>query len=199
MSGVLIVVIITIAVALIFDVINGFHDCANSIATVVSTRVLTPGQAVVWAAFFNFAAMFFFQAKVADTVSKIVRVSSGESIYVYVVFSGLVGAIAWDLLTWWWGIPTSSSHALIGGFAGAGIAYGGLDVIRWEALWDTVLFIPAAPIIGLVLGFGAMLAVFWIFRNWRPQSVDKLFRKGQLMSAALYSLGHGGKDRKSVV
>lgn len=198
-TTVLIVVVVTIAAALIFDVINGFHDCANSIATIVSTHVLTPGQAVLWAAFFNFAAMFFFEAKVADTVSKIVRVSSGEAIYVYVVLSGLVGAIVWDLLTWWWGLPTSSSHALIGGFAGAGIAYGGFNVIRWDRLWHTVVFIPAAPLIGMACGFVAMLVVFWLFRNWRPHSVDQLFRKGQLLSAALYSLGHGGNDAQKTM
>ncbi|GIX45058.1 MAG: inorganic phosphate transporter [Candidatus Sumerlaea sp.] len=194
-----IVVILTIAAALVFDVINGFHDCANSIATIVSTRVLTPGQAVLWAAFFNFAAMFFFEARVADTVSKIVRVNTGESVYVYVVLSGLVGAIVWDLLTWWWGLPTSSSHALIGGFAGAGIAYRGLGVIRWDRLWHTMVFIPAAPLIGLAIGFGTMIAVFWIFRSWRPHSVDKVFRKGQLLSAALYSLGHGGNDAQKTM
>jgi len=199
MNVILVVAIVTIAAALIFDVINGFHDCANSIATVVSTRVLTPGQAVIWAAFFNFVAMFFFEARVADTVSKIVRVTNGETAYVYVVLSGLVGAIVWDLLTWWWGLPTSSSHALIGGFAGAGIAYKGLDVIRWDRLWHTVVFIPAAPIIGLVIGFFVMLAVFWIFKNWKPSSVDKLFRKGQLLSAALYSLGHGGNDAQKTM
>jgi PiT family inorganic phosphate transporter len=199
MSLVIILVAVTIAAALIFDVINGFHDCANSIATVVSTRVLTPGQAVLWAAFFNFAAMFFFEAKVADTVSKIVKVASGQSVYVYVVLCGLIGAIVWDLLTWWWGLPTSSSHALIGGFAGAGIAYGGLDVIRWDRLWHTMVFIPAAPIIGMLCGFSIMLAVYWIFRNWRPQTVDKFFRKGQLISAALYSLGHGGNDAQKTM
>lgn len=199
MSMLWLVVVVTIVTALVFDVINGFHDCANSIATVVSTRVLTPGQAVMWAAFFNFAAMFFFEAKVADTVSKIVRVTSGERIYVYVVLSGLIGAIVWDLLTWWWGLPTSSSHALIGGFAGAGIAYGGLGIIRWDRLWHTVIFIPAAPVIGLIIGFVTMLLVFWIFRGWRPHSVDRLFRKGQLLSAALYSLGHGGNDAQKTM
>ncbi len=199
MSFILVVVVLTIAAALIFDVINGFHDCANSIATIVSTRVLTPGQAVMWAAFFNFAAMFFFEAKVADTVSKIVKITSGQSIYVYVVLCGLVGAIVWDLLTWWWGIPTSSSHALIGGFAGAGIAYGGLDIICWDRLWHTMVFIPAAPVLGMILGFAIMLFVFWIFQSWRPRTVDKFFRKGQLVSAALYSLGHGGNDAQKTM
>lgn len=199
MTLIIFVVALTIATALIFDVINGFHDCANSIATIVSTRVLTPGQAVLWAAFFNFAAMFIFEAKVADTVSKIVKVTSGQSVYVYVVLCGLIGAIVWDLLTWWWGLPTSSSHALIGGFAGAGIAFGGVDVIRWDRLWHTMVFIPAAPLIGMACGFTVMILVFWLFQNWRPQSVDKLFRKGQLISAALYSLGHGGNDAQKTM
>ncbi|MGB9690899.1 MAG: inorganic phosphate transporter [Candidatus Sumerlaeaceae bacterium] len=199
MSFIFVVVVLTIAAALIFDVINGFHDCANSIATIVSTRVLTPGQAVMWAAFFNFAAMFFFEAKVADTVSKIVKITSGESAYVYVVLCGLIGAIVWDLLTWWWGIPTSSSHALIGGFAGAGIAYGGLGIISWNRLWHTMIFIPAAPVLGMILAFAITLTVFWLFRNWRPRTVDKFFRKGQLLSAALYSLGHGGNDAQKTM
>jgi PiT family inorganic phosphate transporter len=199
MTGLWVVIILTIVAALIFDVINGFHDCANSIATIVSTRVLTPGQAVLWAAFFNFAAMFLFEAKVADTVSKIVKVNSGESVYVYVVLAGLLGAIVWDLLTWWWGLPTSSSHALIGGFAGAGLAFKGLDVIQWERLIHTTIFIPAAPVLGLLIGFTIMIGVFWAFRSWRPRTVDKFFRKGQLVSAALYSLGHGGNDAQKTM
>src|SRR6185503_105495 len=154
-SGLLLIVLIT-AVALVFDVINGFHDAANSIATVVSTRVLTPRVAVVWAAFFNFVAMFVFAPKVADTVSKIVKVQADDPTYIWVVFAGLVGAIVWDLLPWWWGLPTSSSHALIGGFAGAGVAYAGFDVLRWDKLWMTVLYIPIAPVLGMVLGFGLM-------------------------------------------
>lgn len=199
MSLLLVVVILTIITALIFDVINGFHDCANSIATVVSTHVLTPRQAVIWAAFFNFAAMFFFAPKVAHTVSSIVRIDASDTAFVYVVLAGLIGAIIWDLLTWWWGLPTSSSHALIGGFVGAGIAHKGLDVINWEKVWKTVEFIPAAPLIGLGMGFGIMVAVFWLFRKWRPAAVDKVFRKGQLVSAALYSLGHGGNDAQKTM
>src|SRR5205085_1085645 len=132
MGSVSLLVIITIAVALLFDVINGFHDAANSIATVVSTRVLKPQVAVLWAAFFNFIAMFVFAPKVADTVSKIVKVKADDPSYVYVVFAGLCGAIVWDLLTWWWKLPTSSSHALIGGFAGAGVAHAGWQVLRWD-------------------------------------------------------------------
>ena len=199
MSFIWLVVIFTIVLALLFDVINGFHDSANSIATVVSTRVLSPRIAVLWAAFFNFAAMFIFMPRVADTVSKIVKIDSEDIAYVYVVLAGLVGAIVWDLLTWWWGLPTSSSHAIIGGFAGAGIAHKGLSIIRWDKLITTIKFIPLAPLFGLVIGFFVMTLILWIFRNWRPASVDQLFRKGQLVSAALYSLGHGGNDAQKTM
>ncbi len=188
-----------VGVALIFDVINGFHDAANSIATVVSTRVLSPRLAVLWAAFFNFVAMFVFAPRVADTIAKIVRIDGKDTVYVYVVLAGLIGAIVWDLITWWLGLPTSSSHALIGGVAGAGLAYQGLDVIRWDNIWKTVKFIPLAPLIGMVLGFALMVGVIWMFRRWRPNAVDKFFRKGQLVSAALYSLGHGGNDAQKTM
>jgi PiT family inorganic phosphate transporter len=195
----LLLVIFVAGVALLFDVINGFHDAANSIATVVSTRGLTPRVAVVWAAFFNFVAMFVFAPKVADTVSKIVKVTADDPTYVWVVLAGLVGAIAWDLLTWWWGLPTSSSHALIGGFAGAGVAYGGFETLRWDKLTKTIIYIPIAPVLGMALGFALMLAVYWIFRRWRPAAVDRVFRRGQLFSAALYSLGHGGNDAQKTM
>jgi PiT family inorganic phosphate transporter len=196
---VLTIVILIVVVALVFDVINGFHDCANSIATVVSTRVLSPRAAVVWAAFFNFAAMFIFAPKVADTVSKIVEVNSADPAYLYVVLTALLGAVVWDLLTWWWALPTSSSHALIGGLVGAGMAHGGVKVIHWEKVWATVEYIPIAPIMGLVLGFFLMIAVFWIFRHFKPFTVDRIFRKGQLLSASLYSLGHGGNDAQKTM
>jgi PiT family inorganic phosphate transporter len=199
MSTLMIVIIATVAVALIFDIINGFHDAANSIATVVSTRVLSPRWAVLWASFFNFVAMFVFAPRVADTVAKIVKVDGTDTVYVYVVLSGLLGAIAWDLITWWLGLPTSSSHALIGGVAGAGLAYKGVEVIRWEHIWKTVKFIPLAPLIGLVLAFAFMVGVYWLFRRWRPADVDRWFRKGQLFSAALYSLGHGGNDAQKTM
>jgi len=195
----LVLVVFVAAVALLFDVINGFHDAANSIATVVSTRVLTPRVAVLWAAFFNFVAMFVFAPKVADTVSKIVKVSADDPTYVWVVLAGLIGAIVWDLLTWWWGLPTSSSHALIGGFAGAGVAHAGFDVLRWDKLLKTVTYIPIAPTLGMLLALGLMVAVFWTFRRWRPAAVDRLFRRGQLVSAALYSLGHGGNDAQKTM
>ena len=193
-----IVVIITVIAALAFDLINGFHDSANSIATIVSTRVLSPRQAVWWAAFFNFAAILF-PLKVADTISKIIDLNPGDPAYMYVVFSGLFGAIVWDLLTWWWGLPTSSSHALLGGLVGAGMAYGGSAVVRWSKVWVTVGWIPMAPFMGLILGFALMFSLFWIFRKWRPYAVDHLFRKGQLFSAALYSLGHGGNDAQKTM
>lgn len=199
MTPLMIVIVGTVIIALIFDVINGFHDAANSIATVVSTRVLSPRWAVIWAAFFNFVAMFVFAPRVADTVAKIVKIDGKDSVYVYVVLAGLIGAIVWDLITWWLGLPTSSSHALIGGVAGAGIAYRGLDVIRMDNIWKTVKFIPLAPLIGLVLGFAFMVAVFWILRRRRPMDVDRWFRKGQLVSAALYSLGHGGNDAQKTM
>jgi len=193
------VVIGAVGIALVFDVINGFHDAANSIATVVSTRVLSPRIAVLWAAFFNIVAMFIFAPRVADTIAKIVRIDGHNTVYVYVVLAGLIGAIIWDLITWRLGLPTSSSHALIGGVAGAGLAYNGLGVIRWDNIWKTVQFIPLAPLIGLVIGFIIMIIVYWIFRRWRPSDVDKVFRKGQLFSAALYSLGHGGNDAQKTM
>lgn len=199
MDPLMIVVVATVGVALLFDIINGFHDAANSIATVVSTRVLSPRVAVFWAAFFNFVAMFVFAPKVADTIAKIVKVDGKDTTYVYVVLAGLLGAIVWDLITWWLGLPTSSSHALIGGVAGAGLAYKGAEVIRWENIWKAVKFIPLAPLIGLVIGFIVMVGVYWAFRKWRPNDVDKLFRKGQLVSAALYSLGHGGNDAQKTM
>ena len=197
--GTLLLLVFTVSVALIFDVINGFHDSANSIATVVSTRVLSPRLAVMWAAFFNFVAMFIFAPRVADTISKIVIIDHLDTAYIYVVLTGLIGAIIWDLITWVFGLPTSSSHALIGAFVGAGIAHHGVGVIRWNTVWATVKYIPIAPLVGLVLGFFLMVIVYWIFRRWRPASVDSVFRRGQLVSAALYSLGHGGNDAQKTM
>ncbi|MBI5480708.1 MAG: inorganic phosphate transporter [Deltaproteobacteria bacterium] len=192
-------VIATVLFALAFDVINGFHDSANSIATVVSTRVLSPRWAVLWAAFFNFVAMFVFAPKVADTISKIVKIDAHEPTFVWVVLCGLLGAIAWDLLTWWWGLPTSSSHALIGGLAGAGVAHGGWSVLRWDKVLPTLVYIPVAPVIGFALGLVAMVAVSWLFRRWSPSRVDSVFRRGQLLSAAFYSLNHGGNDAQKTM
>jgi inorganic phosphate transporter, PiT family len=189
-----VIVIVTIAVALLFDIVNGFHDAANSIATVVSTRVLSPRIAVLWAALANFIALFVFHQGVADTIAKTIHIQQASSSYVWVVVCGLIGAITWNLLTWWLGLPSSSSHALIGGLSGAGIAYGGLDTLELPAIYKTLYFIPLAPVIGLLLGSLLMFVVFWLFRKLRPQKVDRVFRIGQLLSAGLYSIGHGGND-----
>jgi len=196
---VLFVVVLTVVVALVFDLINGFHDSANSIATVVSTRVLTPRTAVIWAAFFNFVAMFVFAPRVANTIAKIITIDPADPAFMYVVLAGLSGAILWDLVTWYWGLPTSSSHALIGGLVGAGIAHAGLGIVHWETVWLTVEYIPVAPLMGMVAGFSIMVAVYWIFRRWRPAAVDRFFRQGQLLSAALYSLGHGANDAQKTM
>jgi len=192
------IVIATIVTALIFDVINGFHDAANSIATVVSTRVLSPKIAVVWAATFNFIALFIFHQGVADTISKIITIQKSDT-YVIVVVCGLSGAILWNLLTWLWGLPSSSSHALIGGISGAGLAFAGPGVLEWTNLRKTLEFIVLAPLIGLLLGGILMFIVFWLFRRFRPQRVDRIFRVGQLLSAAAYSIGHGGNDAQKTI
>jgi inorganic phosphate transporter, PiT family len=196
-SSTLLLLIITVVVALAFDFLNGFHDAANSIATVVSTRVLSPKLAVVWAAFFNFVAAFFLGTAVAKTIGKgMIRI---DSVTQYVVIAGLLGAIVWDLLTWWWGLPTSSSHALIGGYAGAAIMRSGYHVIIVEGWYKTLIFIVVAPIMGLILGFTFMVAIFWLLRDKPPQRIDKWFRKLQLLSAAAYSLGHGGNDAQKTM
>ncbi|HEX3584229.1 MAG TPA: inorganic phosphate transporter [Thermoanaerobaculia bacterium] len=186
-----------IAVALTFDYINGFHDAANSIATVVSTRVLSPGQAVAWAAFFNFVAAFGFGTAVAKTMGKgMIDVSV---VTFAVIFSGLIGAICWNIITWYFGLPTSSSHALIGGYAGAAVARSGVQAIILSGWTKTLLFIILAPLIGLVLGFFIAVATQWIFRRSTPRRVDALFRRLQLLSAALYSLGHGTNDAQKTM
>lgn len=199
MTPELALLISTIVIALIFDLINGFHDAANSIATIVSTRVLRPQVAVLWAAFFNLIAMFIFAPKVADTIAQIIIVEVNDPVYIHVVLAGLLGAIMWNLFTWWVGLPTSSSHALIGGLAGSGIAHNGWDAIRWDKLIVTAKFIVLAPLMGFVLGSFFMLAVYWIFRRWRPATIDILFRRGQLVSAAAYSIGHGANDAQKTM
>ena len=191
------ILIAIILVALIFDFLNGFHDAANSIATVVSTRVLSPQFAVAWAAFFNFVAAFVLGTHVAKTIGKgmiDISVVSQE-----VILAGLLGAIFWNLVTWYYGIPVSSSHALVGGYAGAAIAKAGFGAILWSGWTKTLLFIVLAPLIGLTLGFFIMVAVSWIFRRVRPFKVDRFFRRAQLVSAALYSLGHGGNDAQKTM
>lgn len=191
--------VISILIALAFDIMNGFHDAANSIATVVSTRVLSPSAAVLWAAFFNLLPMFIFVPRVAETVSKIIKIQADDTTYILVVSCGLLGAIVWDGLTWWLGLPTSSSHALIGGLSGAGLAYAGPDALRWDLLIVVIEFIFLAPLMGFLIGFVFILLVYWICRDWTPTGVDKTFRKLQLMSAALYSTGHGANDAQKTM
>ncbi len=188
---------VIIAVALVFDFVNGFHDAANSIATVVSTRVLSPRWAVVWAAFFNFIAFLFFGLHVANTIGK--GIVDPGVVDAAVVFAALTGAIAWDLITWYWGIPSSSSHALIGGLAGAAVAKAGAAHLDAPGLTKIAVSIVVSPLLGLVLAFLLMTAVFWIFRRSTPARVDSWFRRGQLLSAALYSLGHGGNDAQKTM
>ncbi len=190
-------VVLGIVIALIFDFINGFHDAANSIATVVSTRVLSPMQAVIWAALFNFIAAFGFGVSVATTIGK--GVVRPEAINEYVIMAGLVGAIVWDLITWYYGIPSSSSHALIGGLAGAAIVNAGISALIPAGIYRILLFIVLSPLLGLVLGFGIMVVVIRVFWRFRPSRVDRWFRRLQLVSAALYSLGHGTNDAQKTM
>jgi len=190
-------VAIVVVVALVFDFVNGFHDAANSIATVVSTRVLSPRYAVMWAAFFNFVAFLVFSTHVANTIGT--GVVDPKVIDTTVVFAALAGAITWDLVTWWFGIPSSSSHALIGGLAGAAVAKSGPGVLDFSGLSRIGLSIVLSPFLGLVLGFVLMVMVFWLFRRFTPSRIDSLFRRGQLFSAALYSLGHGGNDAQKTM
>jgi PiT family inorganic phosphate transporter len=186
-----------IALALGFDFINGFHDAANSIATVVSTRVLSPRWAVVWAAFFNFIAFLFFGLHVAKTIGK--GTIDPQFVTLSVVSAGLFGAIVWDLLTWWWGLPASSSHALVGGLAGAALVHAGPKALVVAGLVKIGIFIFVAPVLGLVMGFGLMLATYWSLRRASPSRVGKTFRRLQLVSAAAYSLGHGGNDAQKTM
>ena len=197
MDVTLLAVIALIGVALIFDYINGFHDAANSIATVVSTRVLTPGQAVIWAAVFNFLAAFTFGTAVASTIGKgMIDISIVTS---SVIFGGLLGAIIWDLITWWVGLPTSSSHALVGGYAGAAIAKAGWGALIASGWTKTLIFIVLAPLIGLVLALLLSVITLWMFKGFSPRRVDHWFRRLQLLSAAAYSLGHGTNDAQKTM
>jgi PiT family inorganic phosphate transporter len=186
-----------IAVALIFDYINGFHDAANSIATVVSTRVLSPGKAVIWAAFFNFAAFFAFGTAVARTIGT--GMIDIHVVTFAVIFAGLFGAIVWDLITWHYGLPTSSSHALIGGYAGAAIAEAGWSAIIPSGWTKTLIFIVVSPVVGLVAGLILMVAIYWAFQGTTPARVDRWFRRLQLVSAALFSLNHGANDAQKTM
>jgi len=203
-TNMVILVIIIIIIAMAFDFTNGFHDSANSIATIVSTQVLQPRQAVVFAAFFNFLAAFTFGVAVASTISKIIHLAYiqqyfGNEIIPYIVLSGLIGAIAWNLITWWLGLPTSSSHALIGGVGGAGIAAAGIAAIKVSTIELVVLFMVLSPLIGLVIGFFAMVAVLNAVKKTAPAKVNKYFRKLQLISSALYSFSHGTNDAQKTM
>jgi PiT family inorganic phosphate transporter len=190
-------VVFLVLIALLFDYVNGFHDAANSIATVVSTRVLTPGKAVIWAAFFNFVAAFTFGTAVATTIGA--GMIDRQVVTLAVILSGLVGAITWDLITWYFGLPTSSSHALIGGYAGAAVAKAGFVAIIPSGWTKTLIFIFVSPLIGLVAGFGLMVGILWLFKGFRPSRVDKWFRRLQLLSAAFFSLNHGANDAQKTM
>ncbi len=191
------IVVALVLVALAFDFMNGFHDAANSIATVVSTRVLSPYQAVMLAAFFNFAALFVFQLHVATTIGRGI-IDQGVVDH-YLIFGALIGAISWNVITWYYGLPSSSSHALIGGLVGAAVAKAGTWALVPAGLLKVVAFIFVAPLMGLALGALLMLAVAWIFVRTTPSKVDRWFRRGQLVSASLYSLGHGGNDAQKTI
>ncbi len=189
--------VVLVLLALFFDFLNGFHDSANSIATVVSTRVLSPQKAVVWAAFFNCIAFLFFEQHVANTVGK--GIVDPTIVDNRVIGATLLGACIWNLITWYWGLPTSSSHALIGGFIGSALVKVGPDALVWAGIQKTLIFMVLAPILGLLIG--ALIGIFFyrVFRHSVPARVDHIFRKGQLLSAALYSLGHGGNDAQKTM
>ncbi|HOW84028.1 MAG TPA: inorganic phosphate transporter, partial [Spirochaetota bacterium] len=190
-------IIFIILLALTFDFLNGFHDAANSIATVVSTRVLSPRYAVMWAAFFNFIAFLFFGLHVAGTIGTgIIDIGIMDE---NLIMSTLVGACLWDIITWWLGLPTSSSHALMGGLIGAALIKAGSTALVWSGITKTIIFIFVSPALGLLLGLGLGTLVYRAFRRSAPTQVDKFFRKGQLLSAALYSLGHGGNDAQKTM
>ena len=198
MSAELPLVVVIVIVALCFDFINGFHDAANSIATVVATRVLTPFQAVLWAAFFNFVSVFSFGTKVAHTVGA--GMVDLNAVTPYVILCGLAGAIAWDLFTWWLGLPTSSSHALFGGYAGAAMARTfSVKVLIWSGWLKTILFMVVSPVLGLAAAFVFMAAVYWIFQRVTPKKMDVYFRKLQLLSAAAFSYSHGTNDAQKTM
>ncbi len=192
----MIILILIIILALIFDLINGFHDAANSIATIVSTKVLTPFQAVLWAAFFNVVAFWIFDLKVADTIAKTVN---SDAINFTVVMAGLIAAISWNLLTWWFGIPSSSSHTLIGGFGGAAIAHAGFGVVNQEKIFITFAFIFLAPLIGLIVASIITLIIVNICQKAHPARAEKWFKRLQLVSSGLFSIGHGGNDAQKVM
>ena len=190
-------IVFLILLALAFDFLNGFHDSANSIATIVSTRVLSPRIAIIWAAFFNFIAFAFFGLHVANTIGKgIIDIAIIDK---HIIFGALTGACGWNIITWYFGLPTSSSHALIGGMIGSALLKAGPKALVWKGIIKTVSFIFVSPILGLILGLSIGIAVYWIFRNSSPRNIDHIFRKGQLVSAAFYSMGHGGNDAQKTM
>src|SRR6185312_15449072 len=191
------IVVAIVVIALTFDYINGFHDAANSIATIVSTRVLTPRAAVAWAGFFNFVAFVIFPLHVAHTIGK--GIIDPNIIDDAVLLGALGGAIAWNLITWWYGLPSSSSHALVGGLLGAGISKGGFHVVQESGVIKTAVFIVVSPVLGMVLGGGMMVLVSWLFRGKNPGRLDRWFRRLQLLSSALFSLGHGANDAQKTM
>ncbi len=191
------VIVLLVALAIVFDFMNGFHDAANSIATVVSTGVLKPAHAVVFAAFFNFVAIFVFHLSVAATIGK--GIVQPGIVDTHVIFGALVGAISWNLITWYYGIPSSSSHALIGGIVGAVIAKAGAGALIASGIWKTIAFIFISPVLGFLLGSLMMVLVAWVFRRTNPGRIDKWFRRLQLVSAGAYSLGHGGNDAQKTI
>lgn len=187
-----------VVIALVFDFINGFHDSANSIATIVGTRVLSPLAAVIWAAFFNFIAAFVFTTAVAKAIGK--GLIDLNIVTPNVILAGLLGAIIWDLVTWFYGIPSSSSHALIGGYAGAAIAKAGMSALMWGQKWiETLSFIIISPLFGMMLGFSIMVILYWAFHRTSPGRVNKFFQRGQLVSSAMFSLAHGGNDAQKTM
>jgi len=190
------ILIAIIVLAFIFDFINGFHDAANSIATVVSTKVLTPLQAVIWAAFFNFAAYAVFELKIADTIAKVVDT---KVINLQVILAGIIAAIIWNLITWYLGIPSSSSHTLVGGFAGAAIAFAGWGVVHTQVILKIAAFIFLAPILGMFISYLLSIGLLWLFKNFNPFRLKRWFKIGQLFSSAAFSLGHGGNDAQKVM
>ncbi len=193
----LILIIATVGAALLFDFINGFHDAANSIATIVSTRVLTPFRAVLWAAFFNFVAFALFELHVANTIGK--GIIDPQVVDMAVIIGALAGAIVWNLLTWWWGLPSSSSHALVGGLIGAGISKAGFGILGWSKIGMTAAFIFVSPLLGYIGSAVLMVASSWVLRKQTPGVIDKWFRRLQLVSAAAFSLNHGGNDAQKTM
>ncbi len=200
MTTTILIIIFLVAFALFFDFLNGFHDAANSIATIVSTRVLTPQLAVLWAAFFNFIAFLFFGTHVAKTIGKgIINVGMLKDEIYLIIFATLMGACLWNIFTWYLGLPTSSSHALIGGLVGSALAKVGHTALIWKGIIKTAAFIVISPVLGFILGIISALIIYNTFSKTPPFKIDSLFRKGQLVSAALYSLGHGGNDAQKTM